>query len=36
MPETEEPVVIIPIGYPSPAEARPRTRKSSQEIFFEE
>ena len=36
MPETEEPVVIIPIGYPSPAEPKPRIRKSSQEIFFEE
>ena len=36
MSETEEPVAIIPIGYPSPAEPKPRIRKSSQEIFFEE
>ena len=35
MPETEEPVVIIPIGYPATG-LTPRVRKASQEIFFEE
>lgn len=35
MPDTEEPVVIIPIGYASQAEPTPKTRKELQEIFFE-
>ena len=36
MPDTEEPVVIIPIGYASSTEVPPKTRKVSQEVFFEE
>lgn len=36
MPETEEPAVIIPIGYPSATETPPRLRKEPQELFFEE
>jgi len=36
MPENEEPVVIIPIGYPSFAESSSRTRKPIQEVFVEE
>ena len=35
MPDSEEPVVIIPIGYPA-VEQSPRIRKPSEEIFFEE
>ena len=34
MPETEEPVAIIPIGYPAAAQP-PRQRKAAEEIFFE-
>ena len=34
MPETEEPVVIIPIGYPA-TELTPRLRKAPEELFFE-
>lgn len=36
MPETEEPVVIIPIGYASAADVPPKTRKAEDELFFEE
>ncbi len=34
MPETEEPVVIIPIGYPATG-LTSRVRKASEELFFE-
>ena len=34
MPETEEPVVIIPVGYPA-TEPTPRLRKAPEELFFE-
>lgn len=34
MPETEEPVVIIPVGYPA-TEPTPRLRKAPGELFFE-
>mgnify|MGYP002852594406 FL=1 len=36
MPETEEPVVIVPIGYASFSGAAPRPRKAREEIFCEE
>lgn len=36
MPEAEEPVVIIPIGYPSATGTPQRKRKPLEEIFFEE
>lgn len=36
MPEAEESVVIIPIGYPSATETPQRKRKPLEEIFFEE
>lgn len=36
MPDTEEPVVVIPIGYASATEVPPKTRKVFQEVFFEE
>ncbi|MCR5851355.1 MAG: nitroreductase family protein [Bacteroidaceae bacterium] len=36
MPETEEPAVIIPIGYSAVAETPTKTRKAPQELFFEE
>ncbi|MBO7137301.1 MAG: nitroreductase family protein [Bacteroidaceae bacterium] len=36
MPDAEEPVVIIPIGYASSTEVPPKMRKVSQEVFFEE
>lgn len=36
MPDTEEPVVIIPIGYASSTEVPSKTRKALQELFFEE
>ena len=35
MPETEEPVVIIPIGYSAIAETPPKTRKAEEEVFLE-
>ena len=35
MPESEEPVVIIPIGYSSSEGVPPKTRKAPQELFFE-
>lgn len=35
MPDTEEPAVIIPIGYAATAGPTPRIRKEPQEIFFE-
>ena len=35
MPDTEEPVVIIPIGYASVAETPSKTRKASDDVFFE-
>ena len=35
MPETEEPVVIIPIGYSAVAETPAKTRKAQEDIFFE-
>lgn len=35
MPETEEPVVIIPIGYSSLTETPSKTRKAEEEVFFE-
>lgn len=35
MPETEEPVVIVPIGYASAAEIPSKTRKPVEELFFE-
>ena len=35
MPDEEEPVVIIPIGYPA-AETPPKTRKPSQDVFVED
>lgn len=34
MPDGEEPVVIIPIGYPA-TEITPRVRKTEEELFFE-
>ena len=34
LPETEEPVVIIPIGYPA-AGPTPRVRKAPEELFLE-
>ena len=36
MPDTEEPAVIIPIGYSAVAETPTKTRKAPQELFFEE
>lgn len=36
MPETEEPVVIIPLGYASSNEVPPKTRKEISELFCEE
>ena len=36
MPETEEPVAIIPIGYPSAPEAPEKKRKPLGELFLEE
>lgn len=36
LPKKEEPVVIIPIGYASTTEIPTKTRKESNEIFFEE
>ena len=35
MPDTEEPVAVIPIGYSSLAEIPPKTRKQQEEIFLE-
>ncbi len=35
MPDTEEPVAIIPIGYSSLAETPQKTRKQQEEIFLE-
>jgi len=35
LPETEEPVVIIPIGYSAVAETPTKTRKALEELFFE-
>ena len=35
MPDTEEPVVIIPIGYSAVAETPTKTRKAQEELFFE-
>ena len=35
LPETEEPVVIIPIGHASSAEVPAKTRKPLDEMFFE-
>jgi len=35
MPETEEPVVIIPIGYSAVAETPPKPRKQQEEVFLE-
>lgn len=35
MPETEEPVVLIPIGYSAVAEAPAKTRKAQEDIFCE-
>lgn len=36
MPEAEEPVAIIPVGYPSAAEAPKKTRKPLGEMFLDE
>lgn len=33
--ETEEPVAIIPIGYATASTIQPKTRKASEEVFFE-
>ena len=35
MPETEEPAVIIPIGYPAVEQAPQKTRKATEEIWLE-
>ncbi len=35
MPENEEPVVIIPIGYASLAEPKPKVRKTTEEVFID-
>ena len=35
LPENEEPVVIIPLGYPASAGTPPKTRKTPEELFLE-
>lgn len=35
MEETEEPIAIVPIGYPAPADVNRTTRKAPEQIFFE-
>ncbi len=35
LPENEEPVVIIPLGYPASVGTPPKTRKTPEELFLE-